>query len=736
MDLQKLYQSMDVSHLSVDEVEHELYIRKVAYGEKELDSAKRRRLKEKMKEERATDSFTVTNTWRKLFDEISLIKSKLHVIQDLLEGPRTPSHLKIKLKTKLIHYRVRIYLATKALGAHKFSSDLTNLAKRANKLFVTHFPEIAVEVSPKSSMLEDNISKALDEVRNEIEVLNESVSGTDLGNELLGGESEKALKIREEIESTEKRRTEALDALDELEKVGNLENASEMMKTLKNFVSQSAEEQIRMREERIREEERRMKEMEENMIRKKRLEQLLNDLTEKLKITESNAKADDKGKSDELKPGKSGKTELTESDASWHVSSAESSESYVSERKLKKKGKKEKKRRSGKGKSGKSKHKKKAKRNRKHSSSSQSSDSELTYDSDSSSTTSESSSSSSSDSSSESDSDRRKHRKYKKSRGKQRHLKRIPVAEWKLKYEGKDQGRKLCEFLKEVKMRKEAEDISSKDLFRSAIHLFSGRAKDWFMEGYENRDFRNWRGLKRELKREFLPPDLNFQIEAQASGRRQAKGEKFADYFHDMQKLFQAMTKPISERHKFSIVWRNMRFDYKNALTGANIKNLTKLKKYGRIVDENNCNLFQKSIEGPVRPKQHSISEITTSQFQKQKNNNSSGHNTKIFTKSKPKQENNEKIQRSEEPKGGSEKGVEKPSNMAREMEGTAAGTLQVLVDQYKRPPLGTCYNCRNTGHHYTECSNKRGSFCRVCGFQDVFTSKCPHCQKNGLISA
>uniref|UniRef100_A0A1S4K6B9 Polypeptide of 976 aa n=2 Tax=Culex quinquefasciatus TaxID=7176 RepID=A0A1S4K6B9_CULQU len=448
MDLQILYQSMDVSHLSVDEVEHELYTRKITFSAKEPDSTKRRRLKEKMKEEKATKDFTVVNTWRKLSDELSIIKAKLHVIQGLLESSKTPVHQKIKLKTKLIHYRVRIFLASKASGAHKFTSDLSNLSKKANKLFVTHFPEFSVEVPPKSSKVDENISETLEEVRNEIEILNETVSGIDLEKEISGGENDVTSKIQEEIESTEKRKTEVLDMLDELEKLGNLEHASEMMKTLKTFVSQTADEQNRMREERIKEEERKLKEMEENMIRKKRLGQLLNDLTEKLKITESNAQANanDKGTNLKGKPKPDSETESTETDASWHISCGESSESDGSDRNTRKQRKKNKKRRSGKGKSEWNKRKKKSKRSRKHSFSSQSNDSHLTSDSESSSTTSDSFSSSSSDSSSDSEWERRKHKKYKKSRSKQSHLKR--VAEWKLKYEGKDQGRKLGDFLK------------------------------------------------------------------------------------------------------------------------------------------------------------------------------------------------------------------------------------------------------------------------------------------------
>lgn len=67
------------------------------------------------------------------------------------------------------------------------------------------------------------------------------------------------------------------------------------------------------------------------------------------------------------------------------------------------------------------------------------------------------------------------------------------------------------------------------------------------------------------------------------------------------------MTKPISDQRKFEIVWRNMRYDYKNALTGSRIKTTSRLKKYGRIIDENNWNMFQKSNE--IRLKVQQVNE-------------------------------------------------------------------------------------------------------------------------------
>lgn len=291
----------------------------------------------------------------------------------------------------------------------------------------------------------------------------------------------------------------------------------------------------------------------------------------------------------------------------------------------------------------------------------------------------------------------------------------------------------MAEFLKEVKMRSRSEDISDRELFRSALHLFTGRAKDWYIDGVDNGDFRNWSELKRELKREFLPPDLDFQLEIQATNRRQSRGERFSDYSHDMQKIFQCMTKQLSERRKFDLIWRNMRHDYKNALTGAGIRSLSKLKKYGRKIDEN-FSFLQKQNDTRARPNQ--VSEITSNR--EKGNSGNSGNNTRVFTNSKNQSKPKLSGEGKEEqpPKVGKESGKGRVEEKIQPMEGSSTGTMLAIAEQYRRPPIGTCYNCRTHGHHYVECPEPRHKFCRVCGFLDVFTSACPVCQKNTKGSA
>lgn len=478
-----------------------------------------------------------------------------------------------------------------------------------------------------------------------------------------------------------------------------------------------------MREKQISEEERKLSEAKESMQRKKRLEKVLLSLNERLKKEQDESieqkfeaeseKVTTEKEQVERKDKKPSFSRDPENSREDHRSDSSEEDRKRSKHRSKKETKSSKKehRSSKRG---------KKKRHRRPSFSSTSSSTD-------------SSDSSDSDSSSDSSRDREK---GKERRGSRRHkeLKRVPVAEWRLKYDGKDQGRKLTEFLKEVKMRCISEDISEKELFRSAIHLFSGRAKDWFIEGVDNRDFRNWHELKRELKREFLPPDLDFQLEVQATERRQARGEKFTDYLHDMMKIFHSMTRPISDRRQFDIIWRNLRFDYKNAMTGAGVRSLSKLKKYGRVIDENNWTMFHKSHENTARGRNNQINEVAATDSSKSKSASSNPQSaSRVFTRSKPRNEPTEKTNQLTETKNSGERKGEKSDDP---VVGSAKSTLFEMAGKYRRPPLGVCYNCRTSGHHYADCPKPKGKFCRVCGFGNVITSACPVCQKNETDSA
>lgn len=297
-----------------------------------------------------------------------------------------------------------------------------------------------------------------------------------------------------------------------------------------------------------------------------------------------------------------------------------------------------------------------------------------------------------------------------------------PVSDWNLRYDGRDGGQGLMRFIKEVEFYAKSENVSEKELFRSAIHLFAGAAKIWFMSGVENGDFSSWKELVTEMKREFLSPDHDHVSEFRAIERKQKHKEKFQDFFFDMQKLFNSLTKPISERKKFEIVFRNLRADYKGYVVAANIDNLADLKPFGRKLDATFWYKYENRSTEESSKARNQISELKT--HPKSKPTGAVSRPTKNLAEQKPLNKTDEdKNARKPSPEQG--EGNQKQNNSAHDK------GLQILVEKYVPPKPGVCFNCRLPGHHQTDCDRPKHKFCFRCGFLNVETKECPFCAKN-----
>lgn len=274
-----------------------------------------------------------------------------------------------------------------------------------------------------------------------------------------------------------------------------------------------------------------------------------------------------------------------------------------------------------------------------------------------------------------------------------------PVSEWHLKYDGSDNGKSLIKFVKEVEFLAKSERMSQKELFRSAIHLFTGSARAWYMSCIENEDFSSWRELVQELKREFLSPDHDHTFETRAISRKQGPRESFQEFFLELQKLFNSLTKPLTESKKFEIVFRNLRSDYKGHAVSAEIDNLVDLKKFGRKLDATYWFKHQPQIasnDTKSRGKPSQVNEIHSK------------------TKSNV---------------------VNRSSNASQHDSDSAAADsdvptgMKILLAHYKPPKDGCCFNCRLDGHHARFCDRPRHKYCQNCGFHNVDTASCPYCK-------
>ncbi|EDS28053.1 conserved hypothetical protein [Culex quinquefasciatus] len=332
------------------------------------------------------------------------------------------------------------------------------------------------------------------------------------------------------------------------------------------------------------------------------------------------------------------------------------------------------------------------------------------------------------DSSDDSEPEPRRERKLRRPR---------PVSEWNLRYDGKDDGKRLNKFIAEVEGMAEAENLSKRALFKEAIHLFSGEVRTWYMEGKKNRDFTNWKELLVELKVEFQPPDLDYHYEQQATLRRQRRSEKFSEYYNAMKEIFSFMARQPSEDRKFDIVYRNLRADYRSALLVKEIKTLRLLKVWGRKLDAANWFLYRGKETGSAQ-KSSQVNEVYQSSSQKFDKPQPKPDWKPKGTGNKPGWSDNRK--QSDQPRKPTENKNEKSSQpgptKTQQQPGNSRATLEERVVRHRVPDSTVCYNCRGKYHHFKACLKERELFCAVCGFYDFTHENCPFCAKNGRKSA
>lgn len=310
-----------------------------------------------------------------------------------------------------------------------------------------------------------------------------------------------------------------------------------------------------------------------------------------------------------------------------------------------------------------------------------------------------------------------------------------PVSDWKLRYDGKDEGRNLNKFLTEVQFLAKAEGISKRTLFNEAIHLFTGDARAWYIDGRKNRDFRNWDEMVAELKLEYQLPDMDYHYEQQASQRRQRKSEKFQDFYNAVKEIFDRMSEPLTEKKMFDILFRNLRIDYKNALLVKGVRSLRTLKVWGRKLDSANWFLYRhKDGEQPSRFSM--VNEIRQGPQLDRKGwrelqaaRNSEWRNRSNYKPKFRSKDNTKDLMQSKEyqPKPEAKKDPPKQDKQ----EGSSSSTLEKRIAAYKIPDRTVCFNCRGTYHHFNGCLKEREVFCWRCGFHDFETAKCPFCAKN-----
>lgn len=133
---------------------------------------------------------------------------------------------------------------------------------------------------------------------------------------------------------------------------------------------------------------------------------------------------------------------------------------------------------------------------------------------------------------------------------------RNPVPNWHLVFTGDGKGLSVIDFIKQVYYMARADRVSDEELVASAIHLFSGPARSWYMS--VERSIETWEQLCGYLYTDFTSQDGDFGLMKDLEQRHQGSGEPFVVYLAAMVNIFDQLVEPLSEAKKIDMVTRNM----------------------------------------------------------------------------------------------------------------------------------------------------------------------------------
>lgn len=252
------------------------------------------------------------------------------------------------------------------------------------------------------------------------------------------------------------------------------------------------------------------------------------------------------------------------------------------------------------------------------------------------------------------------------------HCSKVNVSKWGLKFDGTTDVRS---FLERVDELCSANNVPVSKIFAAASELFSEQALLWF-RGIKNQ-VTSWHELRELLMEEFDPVDYEYRLMGEIRARTQGADEPVHIYFAIMSCMFNRLSCPPTEREKLEILLHNIRPSFSEQLALIEINSTQELKAKCRILEaaRQRSEFFAEPARAAARTLNPSFNYKST--------------------KAKP--------------------------NLS------AVSTVPQERQKF------VCFKCKEPGHSYKECKNKRSGKriqCYNCGQVGYTVKGCPNCNK------
>ena len=262
------------------------------------------------------------------------------------------------------------------------------------------------------------------------------------------------------------------------------------------------------------------------------------------------------------------------------------------------------------------------------------------------------------------------------------------ISKWNVKFDG--DPKKLYSFLELVTELAKSRKTSDDALFSSAVEFFTGDAFVWFRSVQSN--LRDWDSLVLQLKKDFLPKDIDEEIWEQIKNRKQQKKEKVTIFIATMENLFSRLSRVPHETTRVKHIRQNLHVEYYKQLALQAIETVAQLKDLAKRLEDSSLYL---SNEKPTN-KDHFCFSCTSDEKNNSANFKAKGKSRNNFTKN---------YQR------------ESPNSRQGRQYANTGGNI-------------TCWNCNLANHTYQHCTQKRKLFCYRCGKAGIKSNNC-NCAKN-----
>ncbi|XP_062556949.1 uncharacterized protein LOC134221780 [Armigeres subalbatus] len=186
--------------------------------------------------------------------------------------------------------------------------------------------------------------------------------------------------------------------------------------------------------------------------------------------------------------------------------------------------------------------------------------------------------------------------------GEQRHRPPVNhnrVEKWKLRFTGEPRGMPIENFLYKAKKLAEREGVSRDILLRDIHMLLEGAASDWFFTFVD--ELVTWDVFESNIVYRFGNPNKDQGIRSRIHERKQQRGESFIAFVTEIEKLNKMLSRPLSTRRKFEIVWDNMRQHYRSKISIVEVKDLQQLTRLNYRIDAADPQLQYQANDNHVR---------------------------------------------------------------------------------------------------------------------------------------